>query len=108
MVAWDAGRDYTHAGADCSPPISLGDDLADMVQPVNEYLKERGIAPMLPDPEGMDHQQLHECLILATCEFTWYGLGLVTGGMGEPEHQADWDTVVGNYPNLFREDRENA
>ena len=55
MIAWDPGREYTHAGADCSPAISLGEDLDGMVRPVNEYLKERGIAPLLPDLEGMDY-----------------------------------------------------
>ena len=108
MIAWDSGRDYTHAGADCGPPISMGDDLANMVQPANNYLEEKGIAPLLPDPEGMDHQQFHECLTLTNNEFTWYGLELVTGERGEPERQADWDTVVGNHPSLFREDREDT
>ena len=30
------------------------------------------------------------------------------GKMGEPEHQDDWDTVVSNYPNLFRGNGEST
>ena len=81
MVAWDPGRDYTHAGADCSPPLSLGDDLPDTVRPVNEYLEEKGIRPLRHDPEGMGHQQFHECLSLTNNEVT-YGLSAFSPAEG--------------------------